>query len=170
MLFSFRLSFFLLLSLALNSGLAAQSFGGHTTYYTIISKGMVLNADQQLILKRGFYHYDWDEDYTSEASSAYGFGYGLESFHLEFNSAYPIQLKRVNKRKAFQRREYYFIQITDADGVIYEWREIPIRQVYEVSGQQGEKKVYAYSINLHGIPMTILQKAQRIEILKIREF
>lgn len=156
------LSFFIF-SVAANN-LYAQSlmeeFGAVTTEFNIISDSIEISVLAQAIVKRGEYY----SNSGAFSDGAYGYGYGLQSYHLEFLSTSKIiEVNEIVKR---HKRDYYEIKLVDDNNnflLIDKLRE------RDVQVSTNGKDLTTYSINLNKIPLILLDKTKTVHIAHIQQ-
>lgn len=136
-----------------------EKLGGVPTNFVITSDTNTLEVISQMIIKRGEYYAEYRDDY--EGSSAYGYGY--QSFHLEFMSRQPIYHKSVydgNIRWRDMKSELYVSFYDEADNLLLNAKMPPsfLKIVDENTG------LFSYSLNLVDYPIVLLDKTKRINI------
>lgn len=153
------------LNLLLSNFLQAQSLseklGGVKTDYIITSHGVELEITNQLIVKRAERFYDWG----GHNDGAYGYGYGYESFHLEF-TVKSGEIDLPESGSLFKSEKLLVLDFYDEDGNLLGTRKRSLQDVYFISNNTTHDKLMHYSINLIWIPLPILDEAKRIDIFR----
>lgn len=131
-----------------NEQLYAQSLterlGGVRTNFKFYCGTVDLEVKNQCIIKRAESGYN----YTSSPDNVYGFGY--ESFHLEFETNIESALNK--------NWEYGIITFYDANDNI-----LSAERIWHRVSRTG-RKPWFYSVSLTDIPILILDNTSRIEI------
>jgi len=141
------------------SNLHAQSLfeklGGIKTDFIIISDSTELNIISQGIIKNSFY----DSNYSTSENQSYGYGYGVECYYLEFIT--DVIIKPIIRRSFLFNHEFYDIQCFDESGNCILKESIRVNQCKKASNNNN---LYSYSINLHSIPIVIMDITKKIVI------
>lgn len=154
-----------------------EKLGGIKTDFIIKSDSTELNIISQGIIKNSFY----ESDYSTSVNQSYGYGYGVECYYLEFIT--DVKIKPIIRRTFLINFEVYNIQCFDESGncILKESvmghtckktsNENPVQpnphtatNVRIVKKTSIDNTLYSYSINLHSIPMIILDKTKKIVI------
>ncbi len=140
----------------LNGQSLLEKMGGIETDFIITSGSEVLKVDKQLLIRRAV------SDYQIETLYDAGFGYGYMSFHLEF-----IAPQEVLKRNSFQkeRKEYYLLGFFDKEGNLLVRKRLDSSDVKLISNAK-QPAIFAYSINLKGVPLVLFDKVQKIDLVR----
>jgi len=146
----------------LNSQTVSEKIGGISTNFIIKSDSIVLNNDRQILIRRGVKSYD--KDLVMEIA----YGYGFQTYHLEFISNNEIQHNK-KQRTRIKNQQPYKIYLTNKDGLKFYNVELSNSDVNQVVGFRGNQKIYAYSINLNNIPIILFDEIDEIEIIKIKK-
>ncbi|MBR8537792.1 hypothetical protein KDU71_19630 [Carboxylicivirga sediminis] len=149
----------------ISAGMQAQSLveqtGGVKTSFTITSSGIELPITAQAMVKRGISKYD----YRSSFDSGYGYGYGMQTWRLEFTSTSGISEKHIPKEGSKKRR-YYQCKLYDTDDQCLLDTQLELGDVIMVSNGD---LLQTYSINLNSIPIILLEKTKEVQIDKVWE-
>ncbi|MFK7756964.1 MAG: hypothetical protein AB8B53_08555 [Flavobacteriales bacterium] len=147
----------LLLCLSIQAQTLTEQAGGITTDFIITSVNDTLNVLDQIIIKRGLSNSKIKEDIVRDPAYAAGFGYGLQTYRLEFSSSNIIQTKKADQRRA----RYYEIELFDIkDNLLLTTRLTRA----DVTQFWNGTNLYVYSINLQMIPLVILNSAHKVQI------
>ncbi|MEL7220637.1 MAG: hypothetical protein AAGJ93_04910 [Bacteroidota bacterium] len=166
--FAFQIMILSCLPFLLQAQSITESIGGVNTKFIIKSDSVLLNDSQQLIIKRGAYDFSRELNAPANTTLNVGYGYGYESYHLEFTSQQEILTVIQSQRKQARRDEYFLIQLLDQSGVSYRNIELNATEVESISGARSVRdKLYAYSINLNQIPLVVLNDIAEINIIRI---
>lgn len=155
--------FFLLIASA--SYLYSQSFiekiGGVSTHFEFSSDSVNLSVIDQAIIQRGYFDFNFDQDKSVNNSyaSAYSYGYGLQTFHLEFITTSEIKQIVAYKTKPIQAK--YNIKLYDDKNTKILEFEVLYRESKVTPKLSG---MTSYSINLYRIPMILFDKTKKIDI------
>ena len=138
-----------------------NNFGGIETEYIIYSDTLDLEVEEQILIKRAVSNHK----HYIQSESGYGYGYGYSAIHLEFISKHSIT--SVNQKGKWPYLTYFKI-------TLYSNSDIPLYlvNVLHVSSQYiaiGQNTKYIYSIEVKNIPVLILEKAHKINIVKVIE-
>lgn len=140
-----------LISFESNAQSLTEKLGGVKTDFVFISDSLEMDIVDQAILKRGVRKYD------SYSDGAYG--YGFQTFHLEFITTSKIKEIYFNERRKWAH--YKIDLIAENDSFLYSINKYSSDDVRMVSG---EDSLHAYSIDLYQIPIIILDKTEKIRI------
>lgn len=139
----------------------SEKLGAVQTNLIITSHGMELEVTNQIIAKRAERFYDWG----GHNDGAYGYGYGYESFHLEFTVKNgEIDLPQPGGLLKGEKRT--ILDFYDAeDNLLGSVAKTP-REVRLVSNNTLENKLMHYTIDLINIPLPLLDATNRIDIYR----
>lgn len=137
-----------------------ENLGGVKTDFQFTTDSVEIPIIEQAILRRGVSKYN--SGIVSDGG--YGYGYGLQTFHLEFITEAKITERyRSGKRS---NRKHYEIKLWDENDSLLLHIGIQLSELRKVSNG---KNLYTYSINLNRIPIVLLDKTQKINIDKIKK-
>lgn len=155
---------FIFFLVAINSNLYAQSFiekiGGVKTDFVFSTDSVDLQIVEQAIIIRGFS--DFNTSKNTQNSYGYAFGYGLQSYHLEFIST--SEVKTIEKFKKKATNAYYDIKLYDENNMLIQNFIVLYRHSKEINKTV---EISSYSINLNQIPIIIFNRVKRIDIVLI---
>ena len=162
--------FFLFLFLVSNGLLAqtlSEKLGGVATDFVIISGEDTLDIDKQIIIKRAKYKakkdYNTYETYEGGYGGyGYGFGYGYQSFHLEFTSKQQVGKTNVfngNRTPTWYCTFHYY----DKNGKQTLEMFVPGSMLKQGFNEQSVTS-YIYSLNLVNVPILVLDNTSTIHI------
>lgn len=153
------------LNLFLTSFLQAQSLseklGGVKTDYIITSHGVELEITNQLIVKRAERFYDWG----GHNDGAYGYGYGYESFHLEF-TVKNGEIDLPESGSLFKSGKLLVLDFYGEDGNLLGSRRRSPQDIRFISNNSTNSKLMHYTIDLIAIPLPLLDSTKRIDIFR----
>jgi hypothetical protein len=157
--------FIISVNLPLSSFLQAQNLseklGGVKTDYIITSHGVELEITNQVISKRAERFYNWG----GHNDGAYGYGYGYESFHLEFT----VKNGEIDMPEpvAFLKGERHIVMdFYDKDDNLLGSKTRSPREVSLICNNTADNNLMHYSIDLIAIPLPLLDATKRIDIFK----
>lgn len=151
----------LLLGSFLQAQNLSQKLGGVETYFIITSHGVELEITNQVIAKRAERFYDWG----GHNEGAYGYGYGYESFHLEF-TVRNGEIDMPQPGGLLKSEKFIVLDFYDENGNLLGSRTRSVRDVRLVSNNSPSNKLNHYSIDLIAIPLPLLEAARRIDIFR----
>lgn len=166
--FKYNLQFIILVFFLLvtsKSHLYSQSIiekiGGVTTNFEFSSDSVDLRIIDQAIIQRGYFDFKFDQDKSviNSYANAYGYGFGLQTFHLEFITTSEIKQIVAYETKPIQAK--YNIKLYDDKNTIIVEFEVLYREskaTPKISGMS------SYSINLNRIPIILFNKTKKIDI------
>ncbi|MDO5522481.1 MAG: hypothetical protein Q4G48_00365 [Bacteroidia bacterium] len=153
------------LNLLMGSFLQAQSLaeklGGVKTDYIITSHGVELDITNQIISKRAERFHDWG----GHNEGAYGYGYGYESFHLEF-TVRNGEMDMPQPGGLLKSEKFIVLDFYDDEGSLLGSRTRSVRDVRLISNNTSGNQLMHYSIDLIAIPLPLLDAAKRIDIFR----
>ena len=134
----------------------SESLGGTKTNFRIYSGPTELITSDQIIILRA------EKDTYSDLYA--GWGYGYRSFHLEF-----ISNKNIVELQSDVKSERYKMKLTfyDSDNKILTMVTLPSHYLNEYSNSSSEDALFIYSLDLIDIPVVILDKTKKIDIIKL---
>ena len=162
-LFNLILCALLLFPMLIDGQSITEKLGGVITGYTIKSDSILLNHDRQVIIQRGAHHIK-----SNNALTGGKFGYGFQSFYLEFTSNKEFQIHKNSNFLGVLDDPYYSISLIDKSGTIYQDIILSNADILIHKGKNGDEAFYAYSINLNKIPLVELDSLIEINILRIK--
>lgn len=139
---------------AQNQSLIEQLEGVETSF-KITWQENDLKLTDQAVFKRGLSRYKYGEEPVMEYG--YGFGYGVETFRLEFMTNDSIEVID----SSYKRRFNYEIVLVDSDDSILLKTNVNRSDILKFSNG---KNLNTISINLQSLPLIVLNKTSVIKI------
>ena len=139
-----------LISFESNAQSLTEKLGGVKTDFIFISDSAEMNIVDQAILKRGF------SNYGSYSDGAYG--YGFQTFYLEFMTTSKIKERYSKNRKLITHYKIDFL--TKNDSLLSSFT-LYSSGVIKISSREN---LQTYSINLYKIPIILLERTKKIRI------
>lgn len=139
----------------------SEKLGGVKTDFIITSHGVELDVISQVISKRAERFYDWG----GHNEGAYGYGYGYESFHLEF-TVRNGEIDLPQSGTLLRSERPIVLDFYDEDGNLIGSRARSPREVRLISNNSPNNKLMHYSIDLIAIPLPLLDVAKRIDFFR----
>lgn len=151
----------LLLGNSLQAQDLSEKLGGVKTDFIITSHGVELDVISQVISKRAERFYDWG----GHNEGAYGYGYGYESFHLEF-TVRNGEIDMPQSGTLLRGEKLIVLDFYDEVGSLIGSSARSPREVRLISNNSSNNKLTHYSIDLITIPLPLLDAAKRIDIFR----
>ncbi len=147
----------------LNAQSLTESLGATKTNFKICSNTVDLETINQIIIQSA------EQIYSSE------YGYGYQSFHLEFVSQKKIaatKAEQFENKELLQMASYnsgnkYLMTFYDSNDQILLTITIPLSSIDDFTNASMDNRLYFYSIDLIDVPIIALDKTIKIDILKI---
>jgi|GEM_PF-6599286 len=159
----FLIPLYLLLFSTLHAQSLSEQMGGIKTHFQFYSLITHLNvSDQMLILRAENVHHA--VDFTE---SAFGWGSGYRSFHLEFASEEELNTQTFTYKAGRDNDDKLKLTFYDANKHILASFPIPFERVNMYSGTNDKKDSFFYSIDLINVPLIILDKTAAIDMVKM---
>ena len=137
-----------------------ESLGGTKTNFQIFSDTVDLKvSDQIIILKAERNHY-------TDSSFGTGWGYGYQSFHLEFITKKNIKVETFKFRAGRDNGDKFDLIFYDADKNILGTTTIPSGDVDLFNNPSVVGSPFFYSIDLIDVPIVLLDKTAKIGMIK----
>lgn len=137
-----------------------ENTGAARTNYIFINDNNELPVSSQIIVKRGYHNKDLRYVLDEGEAFGYAYGYGLETYHMEFISEKKLADPVLENKKKIKHK-YYQIKLADKKDKIIAHLKISYDHVNLVSNNED---MYTYSINLEKIPIILLYKTKKIYI------
>jgi hypothetical protein len=139
-----------------NAQSLTEKLGGTRTDFIITSDTAVFEVFDQILIKRG----------KSKVGTVYdgGYGYGYQTYHLEFISRDKI--KKIRKRG--EKNDFHVMELIDQNGGVIAKIYPRLEDVIMVSNRE-KPFLYTYMINLEEVPLILLEKTKRINIVYIEQ-
>lgn len=140
-----------------------ESLGGVKTSFHIFSDAIDLEASNQIIIIKA----EKKHDQYADSFSGYGWGYGYQSFHLEFITNKDLTVKTYKRERGFSRENKLDLTFYDAENNVIASTTVPFDYVDLLRDTQKEGGPYFYSIDLIDIPVVLLDKTSKIDMVKL---
>ena len=147
----------------LNAQSLTESLGATKTNFKICSNTVDLETLNQIVIQSA------EQIYSSE------YGYGYQSFHLEFVSQKKIaatKAEQFENKELLQMASYYsgnkyLMTFYDSNDQILLTITVPLSSIDNFTNASMDNRLYFYSIDLIDVPIILLDKTTKIDILKI---
>lgn len=161
------ISLLMIISVNTHTQTLIDKIGGVRTDFTITTDSLDMQVQSQAIVKRGVS--DFEADWSGYWDGAYGigYGYGLQTYHLEFSTDLKLIEKFKYREGSKEIHYYYLVTLTDKNDNTLLVIELNLNSIKSVSN--GEY-LTTYSLDLNEIPMILLDKTEKIDIVLIRTF
>lgn len=137
-----------------------ESLGGIKTNFKIVSDTVDLRVSDQIIILRA-------EKKSSENSSfGTGWGYGYQSFHLEFIAKKEIKVETFKFKPGRDNESKLELTFYNSENSILASLSVPFDQVDALSNPTTSDRLFFYSIDLINIPVVLLEKTYKINMIK----
>jgi len=137
-----------------------ESLGGVKTNFKIVSDTVDLKvSDQIIILKAEQKHY-------GSPTFGYGWGYGYQSFHLEFIAKKDIRIETFKFRTGRDNESKLELIFYNSENNILASTSVPFESVDLLSNPSTVDNSFFYSIDLIDIPIVLLEKTYKIGLTK----
>ena len=134
-----------------------EQLDGAETQYEMVWEANELNIIDQGIYKRGLSR--WRTDGGLATKYGWGYGYGLETFRLEFMTNDQVETIDVGDKRA--RKNTYEITLFDSDNTPLLKKGISQRDIVKYTNG-GD--LITVSVNLQTLPLIVLNKTRSINI------
>jgi len=147
----------------LNAQSLTESLGATKTNFKICSNTVDLETLNQIIVQSA------EQKYSSE------YGYGYQSFHLEFVSQNKItatkaelfESKELLQMASYNSGNKYLMTLYNSNDQVLLTTTIPLSSVDDFTNASMDNRLYFYSIDLIDIPIIVLDWTTKIDILKL---
>lgn len=139
----------------------SEKLGAVKTEFIITSHGEELEVTNQVIAKRAERYYDWGR----YDDSVYGYGYGYESFHLEF-SVTNGEIDLPQPGGLLKKEKLLVLDFYDENNNFIGSRRKALREVRRIENGMENDKLIHYTIDLINIPLPVLDAAKRIDFYR----
>lgn len=136
------------------------SLGGVKTNFQIFSDANNLNPTNQIIIQRA------EKKSYSDASFGIGWGYGYQSFHLEFVADKNLTEKKFKFKAGRDNEDKLELTFYDSEDVVLATCILDFSAVNLLYNSSSEKSLFFYSIDLIDIPTVLLNKTTKINLTK----
>ncbi len=137
-----------------------ESLGGIKTNFKIVSDTVDLCVSDQIIILRA------EKKHYGDASSGYGWGYGYQSFHLEFMAKKEIKVETFKFKPSRDNESKLELTFYNSENGILASTSVPFDQVDALSNPTTSDRLFFYSIDLIDIPVVLLEKTSKIDMIK----
>lgn len=154
---------FLVIQLSLFNGSAQNlenALGGVNTNFQLFSDTTNLNPTNQLIIKRA------EKNSSSDASFGTGWGYGYQSFHIEFISDKNLTEKTFKYRAGRDNEDKLELTFYGSNHVVLATCLVHYSVVDLLSHSSADSSRYFYSIDLVDIHIVLLNETIKINLIK----
>lgn len=136
----------------------SESLGGINTNFQFYSDTIDLKVTDQIIIRRA--EKSIGSDFIGDAAA--GWGYGYQSFHLEFVARENLKIKYFKHPKARTISDSLELTFYDSNNTVLAnyLSDISIIDSYKVHDSQ-----FLYSIDLIDIPILFLDKTEKINLI-----
>lgn len=138
----------------------SEQLGGIRADFLITSDTLILSTDQQILIQRAEAKYN--QYINASGSYGAGYGYGYQSFHLEFIAKKPISIIRANGKK----RTYYLLQFFDKNEELISSFELSNAMINFTPNKGSKAWSYIYSIDLKDVPIVVLDGTHQLKITR----
>lgn len=137
-----------------------DALGGVKTDFQIFSGTVDLDvSDQMIILKAKKRH-------EADFSFGHGWGYGYQSYHLEFIANKYFKVETFKHRTGGNNASRLEVIFYDSNNIILASSFIPFDNVLVFSNPPINMGPFFYSIDLIDIPIVLLNKTSKISMIK----
>ena len=137
-----------------------ESLGGTKTSFRIYSDTVDLKVSDQIIILRA------EKQTYSDASFGTGWGYGYQSFHLEFITKKIILIENFKYKAGRDNESKLELIFYDSDNNVLATSVCPYDYVDLFNNPEINDSLYFYSIDLIDIPVVLLDKTASIGMIK----
>ena len=135
-----------------------SSLGGIKTHYTFYSDTIALHVSEQFIIKNaGSYSYGGPNS---------GLAAGYESYHLEFVTTKDLKRKDIYVHPTTSS---YQLEFYDADNHLLSTTTLKQDRVSKYTNKNKKGSPVFYSLDLFELPISLLDKTAKINILELGE-
>jgi hypothetical protein len=137
-----------------------ESLGGTKTNFQIYSDTVNLKVSDQIIIKRA------EKQTYSDSNFGTGWGYGYQSFHLEFITNKNIKIENYKYKAGRDNETKLELIFYDSNNRILATSSLPYYYVDLYNNPSITDSVFFYSIDLIDIPIVLLDKTAKIGMIK----
>jgi len=137
-----------------------ESLGGTKTNFQIVSDTVDLKVSDQIIILRA------EQKHHGDATFGYGWGYGYQSFHLEFIAKKDIKVETFKFRTGRDNESKLELIFYNSENNILASLSVPFESVDLLSNPTTVDSSFFYSIDLIDIPIVLLEKTYKIGLTK----
>lgn len=148
---------------SINAQSLSESLGAVKTNFQIFSDNKDLNVTDQFIIKRAE-----KKSYTRAVyDGGYGYGYGYQSLHLEFVTQETYILEEFDHKFVGNNSDKLELTFYDSNDVALATDVSDFSVVDLMYSLPSEKLRFFYSIDLIDIPVILLDKTVKIDLIKL---
>ncbi|MBN2637401.1 MAG: hypothetical protein JXR61_14095 [Prolixibacteraceae bacterium] len=154
---------FLVIQLSLFNGSAQNlenALGGVKTNFQLFSDTTNLNPTNQMIIKRA------EKKSSSDVSFGTGWGYGYQSFHIEFIADKNLTEKTFKYRAGRDNEDKLELTFHGSSNVVLATCLVHYSVVDLLYHSSAVSSRYFYSIDLIDIPLVLLNETVKINLIK----
>ena len=151
---------FLLSVAAINAQNLNESLGGVKTNFHFFSDATDLKVTDQVIILRA------ERKSYGDYINGYGWGYGYQSFHIEFITKELLAEKTFKYKAGHDNNDKLEFSFYDTDNVVLASYTADFGDVNILHNPSSGGGQFFYSIDLIDIPIVLLNKALKIDLVK----
>lgn len=137
-----------------------ESLGGVQTNFKIVSDTVDLNVSDQIIILKA------EKKHQTDAVFSYAWGYGYQSFHLEFITKESLKVETFKYKAGRDNESKLELTFYDPDNNLIASASIPFDDVDVYNNPSTVGNASFYSIDLIDIPLVLLDKTAKIDLTK----
>ncbi len=137
-----------------------DSLGGVKTNFQLFSDTTNLNPMNQIIIQRAERKSYGDFDFGT------GWGYGYQSYHIEFVSGKNLAEKKFKYRAGRDNQDKLELTFYNAGNVVLATCLLNFYSVDLLYNSSSDKSLFFYSIDLVDIPIVLLNETVKINLTK----
>ncbi len=139
----------------------SESLGGIKTNFQIYSDTADLKVSDQIIVLRA------EKRYSSDSNFGTGWGFGYQSFHLEFITKKDIKIESFKYRSGRDNETRFELVFYDSQNNVLATSSSPYHYVDLLNNSSITDSPFFYSIDLIDIPIVLLDKTVKINMIKM---
>jgi hypothetical protein len=156
----FIITMYLLVMNTLSAQNLKETLGGIKTNFQISSDSVNLNVGDQIIILKA------DKKFYTDCQCGTGYGYGYQSFHLEFTTKRQFTTRNYKFYVGRDNGDKILLRFYDADNNMLASYTSPFDIVDLYNNDRLRNSLFFCSIDLVDIPVLLLNKTFRIDIIK----
>lgn len=137
-----------------------ELLGGIKTNFKIVTDTVDLRVSDQIIILRA------EKNHYGDASFGVGWGYGYQSFHLEFIARKDIKAETFKFRPGRGNGSELELTFYNSENSLLASASVPFDQVDVLTNPATVDRSFFYSIDLIDIPIVLLEKTSKIGMIK----
>jgi hypothetical protein len=138
----------------------SESLGGTKTNFQIVSDTVDLQVSNQIIILRA------EGKHYANFIDSFGYGYGYQSFHLEFIAKKNIKAEAFKFVRGQDNKDKLELIFYDSENNVLALKSVPIESVDILSNSTTSDGLFFYSLDLIEIPIILLEKTCKINMIK----